>query len=83
MTLPHVHGQAFAVRAAAGIMLVATFWADSIAPAGAAVSVLYVAPILLFTIAGRFWEPGWWAVTVYGQYSFIRTVVRFELTPAG
>ena len=29
----------------------------------------------------RFWEPGWWALTVYGQYSFIRTIVRFEITP--
>jgi PAS domain S-box-containing protein len=38
-------------------MLVAIFLADRIAPAGAAVSVLYVAPILLFTIAGRVWDP--------------------------
>jgi hypothetical protein len=31
---------------------------------------------------GRFWEPGWWAVTVNGQYSDIRTIVRFEITAA-
>lgn len=29
---------------------------------------------------GRFWEPGWWAVTVNGQYSRIQTIVRFEIT---
>lgn len=31
---------------------------------------------------GRFWEPGWWAITVNGQYSDIQAVVRFEITAA-
>jgi PAS domain S-box-containing protein len=41
-----------------GIVVIALiFWADAITPMGIAVPVLYVAPVLLFMLGGRFWEP--------------------------
>jgi PAS domain S-box-containing protein len=33
------------------------FWADAMTPMGVAVPVLYVAPVLLFMLGGRYWEP--------------------------
>jgi len=33
-------------------------------------------------LVGRFWEPGWWAITVYGLRSEERTVVTFEVVAA-
>ena len=44
-------------RTVALFVVAAIFWADVIAPAGAAVPVLYVAPTLLFIAAGEYWEP--------------------------
>ena len=55
--LPPVEWHPSAIRAAAALLLAAICWVDSLAPAGAVVSALYVAPVLLFTVAGRFWEP--------------------------
>lgn len=46
-----------AIRGAAAVLLAATCWTDSRAPWDMAVPVLYVAPVMLFTVAGRFWEP--------------------------
>jgi PAS domain S-box-containing protein len=41
-----------------GIVVIAViFWADAITPLGIAVPVLYVAPVLLFMLGGRYWEP--------------------------
>ena len=44
-------------RALAPVLVALVFWLHTVAPAGVAVSALYVAPILLFIRTGRFWEP--------------------------
>ena len=45
------------LRAGAAVLLALIFWADALTPPGIAVPALYVAPVLLFMIGGRFWEP--------------------------
>jgi PAS domain S-box-containing protein len=54
---PPSQRSAISVRAAAAFVTMAVFWLDAVTPAGVAVPVLYVAPVLLFLAAGRFWEP--------------------------
>jgi PAS domain S-box-containing protein len=44
-------------RALAPILVALVFWLHTVAPAGVAVSALYVAPILVFIRTGHFWEP--------------------------
>jgi hypothetical protein len=65
--------QAPIARAVAPVLVAVVFWFDTVAPAGAAVPVLYVAPILLFIRTGRFWEPllvafGASGATIAGAY---------------
>ena len=45
------------VRALAAVATAAIFWLDAVTTPGIAIPMLYVAPVLLFTIAGRTWEP--------------------------
>jgi PAS domain S-box-containing protein len=51
------HRKAILVRVAALILTVLVFWADAVTPPGVAVPVFYVAPVLLFLTAGKYWEP--------------------------
>ena len=55
--VPRAQWPPSATRGVAAVVLVAIGWADSLAPGGAAVSALYVVPVLLFTVSGRTWEP--------------------------
>jgi PAS domain S-box-containing protein len=45
------------VRFAAAVSTAVIFWLDTITPPGVAVPALYVAPVLLFFFAGKYWEP--------------------------
>lgn len=45
------------IRPAALILLALIFWLDAVTPKGIAVPSLYVAPVLLFVLGGRYWEP--------------------------
>ena len=45
------------IRLGALGMTAVIFWADTITPLGIAVPALYVAPVVLFVMAGAFWEP--------------------------
>jgi PAS domain S-box-containing protein len=45
------------VRIAAAVLTPVVFWADAMSPPGVAVPVFYVAPVLLFVVAGKYWEP--------------------------
>jgi PAS domain S-box-containing protein len=44
-------------RIGALVLLGAVFWADVLTPLGIAVPALYVAPVLLFMLGGKYWEP--------------------------
>jgi two-component system CheB/CheR fusion protein len=44
-------------RIGALVVMALIFWADAVTPMGVAVPVLYVAPVLLFMVGGRYWEP--------------------------
>jgi two-component system CheB/CheR fusion protein len=54
---PPVDRDARWIRVAAAILGLLVFWLDTATPIGVADPVLYVAPILLFMQAGRYWEP--------------------------
>lgn len=45
------------IRPVAAVLIALTFWLDAITPLGVAVPALYAAPILLFVLGARFWEP--------------------------
>lgn len=45
------------IRPAALILVALIFWLDAVTPMGMAVPSLYVAPVLLFVLGGRYWEP--------------------------
>ena len=45
------------IRPAALILLALIFWLDAVTPMGVAVPSLYVAPVLLSLMGGRYWEP--------------------------
>jgi two-component system CheB/CheR fusion protein len=60
-------------RVGAVVVMALIFWIDAITPMGVAVPVLYVAPVLLFMVGGRYWEPllvaaGSTALIVAGMY---------------
>jgi hypothetical protein len=44
-------------RIAIGLLILAVFWLDVLTPAGIAVPMFYVVPILLLMWSGRPWEP--------------------------
>ena len=44
-------------RIGALVLMAIIFWADAITPIGVAVPALYVVPVLLFMMGGRYWEP--------------------------
>jgi PAS domain S-box-containing protein len=75
---PPLQRSAIFVRAAAAFVTMAVFWLDAVTPAGVAVPVLYVAPILLFLAAGRFWEP---LLAALGATALI--IAGVYVTPAG
>jgi PAS domain S-box-containing protein len=54
---PASHRKAIFVRVAAAVLTLLVFWADAVTPPGVAVPVFYVAPVLLFFTAGKYWEP--------------------------
>jgi PAS domain S-box-containing protein len=54
---PASHRKAIFVRVAAAVLTVLVFSADAMTPPGVAVPVFYVAPVLLFFAAGKYWEP--------------------------
>jgi PAS domain S-box-containing protein len=45
------------IRAVAPVLLFPIFWLDTLTPVGVAIPSLYVAPVLLFLMGGRPWEP--------------------------
>lgn len=45
------------VRALAAVVTAGIFWLDAVTAPGLAIPMLYVVPVLLFTAAGRIWEP--------------------------
>ena len=65
-------------RIGALVLMGGVFWADAITPIGIAVPVLYVAPVLLFMMAGWWWEP---LVVALGSTGLI--VAGIWVTPPG
>ena len=65
-------------RLAAAVLLLVVFWLDSRTPAGVAVPVLYVVPVLIFLWTGRFWES-----LVTAALSTVLTLAGFSLFKPG
>lgn len=65
-------------RGAAALVMLVVFWLDVVTPPGVAVSVFYVAPVLLFFAAGEYWEP---LLAAVGATVLI--VVGIYVTPGG
>jgi PAS domain S-box-containing protein len=75
---PASHRNAIFVRIAAAVLTPVVFWADAMSPPGVAVPVFYVAPVLLFVVAGKYWEP---LVAALGATVLI--IAGVYVTPAG
>ena len=65
-------------RIAIGTLVVVIFWLDVLTPAGVAVPMFYVVPILLFMWAGRPWEP-----PLVAAVATLLTVLGLYVTPVG
>lgn len=66
------------LRAGIGSVVVLIFWLDVLTPAGVVVPMFYVVPILLFTWAGRPWEP-----PIVAAVATLLTLLGMFMTPAG
>jgi PAS domain S-box-containing protein len=75
---PASHRKLIFVRVAAAVLTPVVFWADTVTPPGVAVPVFYVAPVLLFFAAGKYWEP---LLAALGATVLI--IAGVYVTPAG
>jgi PAS domain S-box-containing protein len=66
------------VRASATAAMALILWLDIVTPSGIAVSTLYVAPVLLFIAAGRFWEP-----LIVAAVASVLIAIGLVITPPG